>query len=74
MGGTQLSANASKHKALCRERMQAAEIEPSNGRIKHALGPWEFSMRDRDKARCGFQLVCAALNLRRMATMAVWPA
>jgi hypothetical protein len=35
------------------------------------LGFRQFSFRGIDKARCEFKLVCAALNLRRMAKMAV---
>jgi len=52
-------------------RRRKAIVEPPNGWIKHVLGFRQFSMRGLDKTRCEFKLVCAALNLRRMATMAV---
>ena len=50
-------------------RRRKAIVEPPNGWIKQVLGFRQFSMRGLDKARCEFKLVCAALNLRRMATM-----
>ena len=50
-------------------RRRKAIVEPPNGWIKQVLGLRQFSMRGLDKARCEFKLVCAALNLRRMATM-----
>jgi IS5 family transposase len=43
--------------------------EPPNGWIKSVLGFRQFSMRGLKKADAEFKLVCAALNLRRMATM-----
>ncbi len=43
--------------------------EPPNGWIKHVLGFRQFSMRGIAKAQAEFKLVCAALNLRRMAKM-----
>ena len=52
-------------------RRRKAIVEPPSGWIKQVLGFRQFSMRGLDKARCEFKLVCAALNLRRMATMAV---
>ena len=45
----------------------AAEL--TNGWIKHILGFRQFSFRGIEKVRCEFKLVCAALNLRRMARM-----
>lgn len=43
--------------------------EPPNGWIKNVLGFRQFSMRGLAKAAAEWRLVCAALNLRRMATM-----
>ncbi|RJG00285.1 IS1182 family transposase [Noviherbaspirillum sedimenti] len=43
--------------------------EPPNGWIKHVLGFRQFSMRGIAKAQAEWKLVCAALNLRRMANM-----
>ncbi len=45
--------------------------EPPNGWIKNVLGFRQFSMRGLKKADAEFKLVCAALNLRRMATMSM---
>jgi transposase len=54
-----------------RYRRRKAIVEPPNAWIKQVLGFRQFSLRGVEKVRCEFQLVCAALNLRRMATMAV---
>lgn len=43
--------------------------EPPNGWVKNVLGFRQFSMRGLAKANAEWRLVCAALNLRRMATM-----
>ncbi len=43
--------------------------EPPNGWIKNVLGFRQFSMRGLAKAQAEGKLVCAALNLRRMATL-----
>lgn len=43
--------------------------EPPNGWIKNVLGFRQFSMRGLAKAQAEWKLVCAALNLRRMAKM-----
>jgi transposase len=43
--------------------------EPPNGWVKNVLGFRQFSRRGLTKARAEWRLVCAALNLRRMATM-----
>lgn len=43
--------------------------EPPNGWIKHVLGFRQFSMRGLAKAQAEWKLVCAALNLKRMAHM-----
>jgi len=55
-------------KAAYRKRKWIAE--PPNGWIKAVLGFRQFSLRGLDKARAEWKLVCAALNLRRMAVMA----
>jgi hypothetical protein len=52
-------------------RRRKAIVEPPNAWIKQVLGFRQFSLRGVQKVRCEFQLVCAALNLRRMATMRV---
>jgi transposase len=54
-----------------RYRRRKAIVEPPNAWIKQVLGFRQFSLRGVEKVRCEFQLVCAALNLRRMATMPV---
>ena len=41
--------------------------EPPNGWIKNVLGFRQFSMRGLHRVRAEWKLVCAALNLRRMA-------
>lgn len=43
--------------------------EPPNGWIKHVLGFRQFSLRGIEKAQAEWKLVCAALNLRRMAKL-----
>lgn len=43
--------------------------EPPNGWIKHVLGFRQFSMRGIAKAQAEWKLVCAVVNLRRMANM-----
>jgi len=43
--------------------------EPPNGWVKQVLGFRQFSMRGLTKAQAEWKLVCAALNLRRMANM-----
>lgn len=43
--------------------------EPPNGWIKNVLGFRQFSMRGLAKAKAEWRLVCAALNLRRMAAL-----
>jgi transposase len=50
-------------------RRRKAIVEPPNAWIKQVLGFRQFSFRGIDKVRSEFKLVCAALNLRRMATM-----
>ena len=49
-------------------RRRKAIVEPPNAWIKLVLGSRQFSFRGVDKVRSEFKLVCAALNLRRMAT------
>ena len=43
--------------------------EPPNGWVKNVLGFRQFSMRGLAKAKAEWKLVCAALNLRRMANL-----
>jgi transposase len=54
-----------------RYRRRKAIVEPVNAWIKQVLGFRQFSLRGVEKVRCEFKLVCAALNLRRMARMAL---
>ena len=44
--------------------------EAPNGWIKEALGFRRFSLRGLEKARCEWDLVCLALNIRRMKGLA----
>ncbi|MEK8033645.1 transposase, partial [Ideonella sp. DXS29W] len=55
-------------KAAYRKRKWIAE--PPNGWIKNVLGLRQFSLRGLHRVRAEWKLVCMALNLRRMATMA----
>jgi transposase len=48
-------------------RRRKAIVEPPNGWIKSVLGFRQFSLRGFDKVRAEWQLVCMAMNLRRMA-------
>lgn len=43
--------------------------EPPNGWVKNVLGFRQFSMRGLAKVQAEWKLVCAALNLRRMANL-----
>jgi hypothetical protein len=43
--------------------------EPPNGWIKNVLGFRQFSMRGLHRVSAEWTLACAALNLRRMATL-----
>jgi hypothetical protein len=43
--------------------------EPPYGWIKNALGFRQFSRRGLAKVKTAWRLACAALNLRRMASM-----
>ena len=52
-------------------RRRKAIVEAPNAWIKQVMGFRQFSFRGVDKVRSEFKLVCAALNLRRMATMRV---
>ena len=55
-------------KAAYRKRKWIAE--PPNGWIKNVLGFRQFSLRGLHRVQAEWKLVCMALNLRRMATMA----
>jgi transposase len=45
-------------------------VEPPNGWIKNVLGFRQFSLRGLHRVQAEWKLVCTALNLRRMCTMA----
>jgi transposase len=64
-----MAATLDSAEGKAKYRRRKAIVEPPNGWIKHVLGFRQFSLRGVDKVRCEFKLVCAALNLRRMATM-----
>ena len=66
-----MAAKLQSAEGRAKYRRRKAIVEPPNGWIKQVLGFRQFSMRGLDKARFEFKLVCAALNLRRMATMAM---
>jgi transposase len=79
-GRSNLSVNADKypHTAQMADKLQTPAarqlyrqrkhiVEPPNGWIKSVLGFRQFSLRGLDKVSCEWKLVCAALNLRRMA-------
>ncbi len=55
-------------RAAYRKRKWIAE--PPNGWIKSVLGFRQFSLRGLERVRAEWKLVCAALNLRRMASLA----
>ena len=50
-------------------RKRKALAEPPFGWIKHVLGFRRFSLRGHKKVRGEWQLVCAALNLKRIAVL-----
>jgi hypothetical protein len=56
-----------------RYRRRKALVEPAFGWLKRVLGFREFSMRGLEKAQGEWNLVTAALNLRRMARMTPLP-
>jgi hypothetical protein len=64
-----MAATLDSAEGKAKYRRRKAIVEPPNGWIKNVLGFRQFSLRGVDKVRCEFKLVCAALNLRRMATM-----
>ena len=79
-GRVAIAADQLPHTAAMAAKLQTAEgrakyrrrkviVEPPNGWLKQVLGFRQFSLRGIDKVRGEFKLVCAALNLRRMAVM-----
>ena len=66
-----MAAKLQSDEGRAKYRRRKAIVEPPNGWIKQILGFRQFSLRGTEKVRCEFKLVCAALNLRRMASMAV---
>ncbi len=78
---TAIDADKYPHTAAMATRLQApvtkdayrrrkAIVEAPNGWIKALLGFRQFSLRGFRKAKAEWQLVCLALNLRRMAYLA----
>jgi len=81
-GKKEVSINAQKRPltAAMAEKFKSAETqnayrrrkwlsEPPNGWVKNVLGFRQFSMRGLTNAQAEWKLVCAALNLRRMAQL-----
>jgi len=66
-----LAAKLQSREGQDKYRRRKAIVEPPNAWIKQVLGFRQFSFKGLDKVRCEFKLVCAALNLRRMAAMGV---
>ena len=66
-----MAAKLQTDEGRAKYRRRKAIVEPPNAWIKRVLGFRQFSLRGIEKVRCEFKLVCAALNLRRMATMRV---
>ena len=77
-----IDADKRPHTAVMAAKLQSAEgrakyrrrkaiVEPPNGWIKHVPGFRQFRFRGVEKVRSEFKRVCAALNLRRMAVMAL---
>ena len=64
-----MAAKLQSAEGQAKYRRRKAIVEPPNAWIKQVLGFRQFSFRGIDKVRCEFKLVCAALNLRRMATL-----
>ena len=64
-----MAAKLQSAEGQAKYRRRKAIVEPPNAWIKRVLGFRQFSFRGIDKVRCEFKLVCAALNLRRMATL-----
>jgi hypothetical protein len=64
-----MAAKLQSAEARAKYRRRKAIVEPPNAWIKQVLGFRQFSFRGLDKVRSEFKLVCAALNLRRMAAM-----
>jgi hypothetical protein len=50
--------------AIC--RLRKCTVEPVIGIIKAVLGFRQFSLRGLDPARCEWDLVCLAFNLKRL--------
>lgn len=59
-----------RSRSLYRKRKQI--VEPVFGWVKQVLGFRMFSLRGVEKVRGEWNLICLALNLRRMATQMAW--
>jgi transposase len=75
-----LPSTKNPHTQAMQERLRSEEgrywyrqrkwlAEPPFGWIKHALGFRRFSLRGHKKVQAEWQLVCAALNLKRIAVL-----
>lgn len=66
---TAMAVKMATPEAKAAYRRRKAIVEAPNGWIKHVMGFRQFSLRGLAKVRAEWKLVCAALNLRRMAGM-----
>jgi transposase len=65
-----MAAKLQTNEARAAYRRRKWIAEPPNGWIKNVLGFRQFSLRGLHRVRAEWKLVCLALNLRRMASMA----
>ena len=55
-----------------RFKRRKAIVEPVFGWVKQVIGFRSFSMRGHGQARCEWDLVCLATNLRRRNDLIAW--
>lgn len=55
-----------------RHRLRRAVVEPVFGWVKHVIGFRFFSLRGHAAVSAEWELICLALNLRRMNTLLKW--
>ena len=65
----QMAAKLQTDEARAAYRRRKWLSEPPNGWVKNVLGFRQFSLRGLAKVKAEWRLVCAALNLRRMARL-----
>jgi hypothetical protein len=64
-----MAAKLQTDEGRSKHRRRKAIVEPPEAWIKQVLGFRQFSFRGIEKDHSEFKLVCAQLNLRRMAAM-----